>query len=139
MNAEIFPRFLLAIGISLAGLLIYWLYNRFVLARADSKVSALTGYRRGIPALLYFTTPTCVPCKTVQRPAIERMKTGFGKWFQVIEVDASARPELAQEWGVMSVPTTFVIDAQGKPRYVNHGVTAAEKLLQQLEIDDYSI
>jgi hypothetical protein len=37
------------------------------------------------------------------------------------------------------VPTTFVIDANGKPRYVNHGVAMAEKLIQQLEIEDYSI
>jgi len=39
----------------------------------------------------------------------------------------------------MSVPTTFVIDVTGKPRYVNHGIATAEKLLQQLEIEDYSI
>jgi hypothetical protein len=54
-------------------------------------------------------------------------------------VDASAQPEVAQEWGVLSVPTTFVIDASGKPRFVNHGVANAEKLIQQLELEDYEI
>ncbi len=57
----------------------------------------------------------------------------------MIEVDASARPEIAQEWGVLSVPTTFVIAANGQPRYVNHGVASAEKLIQQLELEDYTI
>jgi len=32
----------------------------------------------------------------------------------------------------MSVPMTFVIDAQGAPRYVNHGVATLEKLLRQI-------
>jgi thioredoxin-like negative regulator of GroEL len=67
------------------------------------------------------------------------MKGRFGRWFQVIEVDASSQPDVAQEWGVMSVPTTFVIDASGKPRYVNHGVTNAATLIKQLELDDFSI
>ena len=82
---------------------------------------------------------SCAPCKTVQRPTIERMKTSHGKWFQVIEVDASQQPEIAQEWGVLTVPTTFVIDASGQPRYVNQGIATAKKLIQQLEIEDYSI
>jgi thiol-disulfide isomerase/thioredoxin len=139
MNADVFGRLLMAVTISGLGVAAYLLFNRVTLARATSKVKRFASYRPGLPALVYFTTPSCAPCKTIQRPAIEGMKTNFGQWFQVIEVDASARPDLAQEWGVMSVPTTFVIDAKGKPCYVNHGVAMAEKLIQQLEIEDYSI
>lgn len=132
-------RLFIATVIAGAGLLAYLLVNRRILSAADSKIKQFASYRPGLPALLYFTTPTCSPCKTIQRPAIDRMKNNLGKWFQVIEVDASAQPEVAQEWGVLSVPTTFVIDAAGKPRYVNHGVTAADKLIQQLELEDYTI
>ena len=49
----------------------------------------------------------------------------------MIEVDASARPDLASHWGVMSVPTTFLIDASRRPRHVNHGVATVDKLLKQ--------
>jgi thiol-disulfide isomerase/thioredoxin len=132
-------RFLIAAAIIGLGVLAYLLMNRRTLAIADSKIRRFESYRPGLPALVYFTTPTCAPCKTVQRPTIERIKSRLGKWFQVIEIDASARPEVAQEWGVLSVPTTFVIDAAGKPRYVNHGVASAEKLIQQLELEDYTI
>jgi hypothetical protein len=51
----------------------------------------------------------------------------------VIEIDATARPDLAKTWGVMSVPTTFLLDARGQARYVNNGVTRAEKLMEQLK------
>jgi thioredoxin-like negative regulator of GroEL len=139
MNTELLERLLMAVAISGLGVTAYILFNRITLKRAESKIARFSSYRPGLPALVYFTTPTCAPCKTVQRPTIERVKSNFGRWFQVIEVDASAQPELAQEWGVMSVPTTFVIDAQGAPRYVNHGVTNAETLIKQLELEDYSI
>lgn len=139
MNADVWERLLIAGAISSLAVAAYLLFNRITLKRAESKVSRFASYQSGLPALVYFTTPGCVPCKTVQRPTIERMKASYGKWFQVIEVDASQQPEIAQEWGVMSVPTTFIIDANGQPRYVNHGVATAEKLIQQLEIEDYSI
>jgi hypothetical protein len=40
---------------------------------------------------------------------------------------------VADYWGVLSVPTAVVIDSQGRPRRVNHGVTSAEKMLKQIE------
>ncbi len=139
MNPEVFERLLIAVAIAGAGLGVYLLFNRMTLSRAESKIQRFKSYRPGLPAILYFTTPTCAPCKTMQRPTLERLKASKGQWFQVIEVDASQQPDLAQEWGVVSVPTTFVIDASGKPKYVNHGVASAEKLIQQLEIEDFSI
>lgn len=139
MNPELFQRLLIAIGLSGLGIAAYLLINRRLLAQADSKVRAFKTYQPGQRAIVYFTTPTCAPCKTVQRPALERLKKQLGERLQVIEVDASAQPELASQWGVLSVPTTFIFDPDGKPRYVNHGVTTAEKLYQQLEIEDYSI
>jgi protein-disulfide isomerase-like protein with CxxC motif len=61
------------------------------------------------------------------------VKQALGEKVQVIEIDASERKDLADEWGVLSVPTTFILDKKGQPRQVNHGVTRAEKLLAQLE------
>ncbi len=139
MTPDLIERLMIAAAIITGGLGAYMLFNRLTLARADSKVRRLESYRPGLPAVVYFTTPTCGPCKTVQRPTLRRLQDNFGKWFQLIEVDASTQPGLAREWGVVSVPTTFIIDAAGKPRYVNHGVATANKLIQQLELEDYSI
>lgn len=132
-------RLLWTVALVSLGVAGFALFNRFTLRRATSKVAQLSHYRPGLPALVYFTTPQCVPCKLVQRPTIERLKRDLGQWFQVIEVDASAHPQLAESWGVMSVPTTFVIDANGQPRYVNHGVVRGEALIEQLGLEDYAI
>ena len=71
--------------------------------------------------------------KTVQRPAIQTVSQRLGDDLQVVEVDATEKPELASRWGVMSVPTTFLIGRDGKLLHVNHGVTRAEQLLSQLQ------
>jgi thiol-disulfide isomerase/thioredoxin len=133
MDAEIITRTLLSLTIVGMGLGIYVLTNRLILTRASGKFKGLDGFSLGTPAILYFTTPTCVPCKTVQRPAIQQVQKTLGERIQIIEIDASDRMDLANEWGVMSVPTTFIIDKNGQPRQINHGVARAEKLLAQLK------
>ncbi len=57
----------------------------------------------------------------------------LGEELEVVEIDATERPDLAKAWGVMSVPTTFVLDTRGEARYVNNGVARAEKLLEQIQ------
>jgi thioredoxin 1 len=122
-------------AILIVGILVgaYWALNWVIIARARGKRLGLETIRPGIPAILYFTTPTCVPCKTVQRPALAKLQERLGDSIQVIEIDAAAQPELANYWGVLSVPTTFIIDRRGKPRRVNHGVSGADKLKKQIE------
>ena len=132
MNPDILFRFLLSLGLIAVGLGFYWLNNRLILGRAPTASLGTTIRSAGKPVILYFTTPSCVPCKTVQKPAIRQIKDALGENLQVVEIDATEQPELARRWGVLSVPTTFVIDSRGQARHVNHGVARAEKLLKQL-------
>lgn len=132
MNVEILLRFVLAVGIIVLGLFVYWLINQRLLGRARNHVTTLFEKYPEKPVLVYFTTPDCAPCKTVQRPAIERVSNVLGERLAVVEINAYEQPDLARTWGVLSVPTTFVIDARGEARYVNNGVARAEKLLEQI-------
>jgi thiol-disulfide isomerase/thioredoxin len=93
----------------------------------------LQGLHPGTAAIVYFTTPDCAACKAVQRPALARLQQIVGDRLQVIEINAYERPELAKEWGILSVPTTFILDKKGTPRQVNHGVAPMEKLLEQIK------
>ena len=132
-TTSILLRFVLAIGIIGLGAFAYWLINQRLLVRARTNVFTLFNRLPNKPVLVYFTTPDCVPCKTVQRPAIDRISHLLGEKLQVVEIDATQRPDLAKVWGVMSVPTTFVIDERGEARYVNNGVARLEKLLEQIQ------
>lgn len=133
----LFTRAIWALAIIAAGLALYWLLNRAILYRAQKNGAPQAAENllppTGTPAIVYFTTPECVACMTVQRPALQRLQERLGDRLRVVEIDAEKRPDLASLWGVLSVPTTFIIDPQGQLRHVNHGATRVDKLLQQIE------
>jgi thiol-disulfide isomerase/thioredoxin len=133
MSSDILLRFAYALGIIVLGLGIYWLLNQRLLSRARNNLTSLLSPLPNKPVIVYFTTPDCVPCKTVQRPALNKLITLLGEKLHVVEIDATERPDLAKTWGVMSVPTTFLLDAEGRARYVNNGVTRLEKLIEQIQ------
>ena len=138
MSAEqVVIRLGIAIGLSLVGLALYAGWNRFQLGRLGRQPAArlrgLETFRPGVPGILYFTTPDCQVCLTTQKPALRRLEAELGEGVQVVEVDATQQPDLADYWGVLSVPTTFIIDAKGQPQHINHGLTNKDKLRRQLE------
>jgi thiol-disulfide isomerase/thioredoxin len=133
MNLEILLRFSQALIIIGLGFGFYRIMNTMILARTRIKMKQVPNYQTGQLSILYFTTPTCVPCRVIQKPALQQVREQLGDRLQLIEVDATARPDMAKEWNVLSVPTTFLIDGQGIARFVNHGVTRADKLLDQIK------
>ena len=132
MSAEILTRLLWAILIFAFGAVALALLNRGLLWRARRKGNLPPGFQPGRPAILYFTTPECVPCKTLQRPALQTVRERLGNALQMIVINAYEHPDLADHWGVLSSPTTFILDNSGRARFANRGVARAEKLLEQI-------
>jgi len=126
-------RLIVALVVLALGYLVYRLYGWIVLRRLIGAGMGLDGYTPGKPAILYFTDPGCAPCQTVQDPALEQVAAQFGARLQIIKVQALQNPHLTDAWGVLSLPTTFIIDTRGRPRGVNHGVARAPRLLDQLQ------
>ena len=127
-----FDRLALALGLIVLGYLAYRLYGWFVLRKLARAGMSLDGYMLGKPAILYFTDPGCAPCQAVQDPALEQVAAQYGERLQIIKVQALEDPHFTDSWGVLSLPTTFIIDARGRPRGVNHGVARAPRLVDQL-------
>ncbi len=94
------------------------LITSFHAARADALV-------------LTFGTPGCVPCKTVQRPALDALLERFPGQVTVAEVDALQTPDLAQRFGILTVPSTVVIGSDGEIRAINHGTATTDRLAAQ--------
>lgn len=113
-----------------------WLTMRMItlirLRRGRPEALEARGWRPGRPAVLYFTAPGCAPCQTIQEPALATLRERWGQRLQIHTIDATEEPHLADSWGVLSVPTTFLIDSRGRPRRVNNGPVGADKLHRQL-------
>jgi thioredoxin-like negative regulator of GroEL len=84
------------------------------------------------PAILFFSGSACTICHTAQRPALDRLVPTLEGRVAVREVDVAAEPTLAQRFRVMSLPTTVVLDGDGRARAVNTGFAPAPVLQRQL-------
>jgi len=126
-------RGLIAIGLIIIGVVFYSLWSKRQRKVAEIALPGLEGRIPNIHLIVYFTTITCSPCKTVQRPALEKVQQTFGDRLQVITIDACEQVDLANQWGVMTVPSTFIFSPENELLAHNIGVANVEKLLMQLQ------
>lgn len=132
-----FERIILVAVLLVAGYLVFWTLTRLQIKRIRNKVNhdpILAGVEIGKPAIVYFTTPTCVVCETRQKPALQQLVMELGDAIQVIQIDATEQPGVASRWGVMSAPMTFVLDGAHQPKQINYGVADTPKLRKQIEL-----
>lgn len=120
------------------GIIVYCVYRRMHLSHLSQSVyidPILSNLKQDILTIVYFTTPMCIPCKTQQQPALNKLQTELGdNGVQIVQIDATQDPSAAERWGVMSAPTTFVLDKTFQPKHINHGVADLNKLKRQLGI-----
>lgn len=129
-------RLLIVLLLAGTAYITYRLFTRRQLGRASATATTdvlLHGIRRDVATIVYFTTPDCAPCRLQQTPTLNRLQEELGDALQVIRVDATQDPEAAQRWGVMTVPTTFILDKSGQPRHVHNGVVDAATLKRELQ------
>jgi thioredoxin-like negative regulator of GroEL len=82
--------------------------------------------------ILSFSSEDCRQCK-LQAPILQRIVEAHKDAISITEIDAPAEPELTTRYQVLTVPTTVVLDAQGKAHAINYGFANTQKLLQQID------
>lgn len=84
------------------------------------------------PVLVDFYANWCGPCKMMP-PILEEVKSNLGDKVRIVKVDVDKNPEVAQRFGVRSIPT-LILFKQGKPAWRTAGVQPAhelEKIIKQ--------
>ena len=108
-------------------------FMRFMTAKkARLNLPALYGRRRNAPLIVYFTSPNCRVCKAGQTPALNSLQEDFGPELQVITINVDEEMATARQWNVMTLPTTFVFNANGGLVHHNIGFADAANLSRQL-------
>ena len=83
------------------------------------------------PTVLHFSAEWCGPCAGV-RKVVEQVCDELPGVAHV-EIDMDANPEAARRLSVLSLPTTIIFDADGRPRFRTHGVPKPADLRSALE------
>ena len=89
------------------------------------------GLSRTGPTVVHFSAVWCGPCAGVRR--VVDQVCGELPGVAHVEIDMDANPAAAKRLSVLSLPTTFIFDADGRQRYRTSGVPSATDLRSALE------
>ena len=130
----------LAITVLIAALGVAFVVGRLVTLRAGMLKAASDatnvdtsdlGLSDTGPTILHFSADWCGPCAAVRR-VVDQVCDELPDVAHV-EIDMDANPEAARRLSVMSLPTTLIFDADGRPRYRTTGVPKAADLRSAVE------
>ena len=82
------------------------------------------------PCIVDFYADWCGPCKMMS-PIIEEIAEELGEKAKVGKVNSDENMELAQNYGIMSIPTIMVIK-NGEVTKTFVGVTSKEEILNEI-------
>lgn len=83
------------------------------------------------PTIVHFSAVWCGPCAGVRR--VVDQVCGELPAVAHVEIDMDANPAAARRLSVLSLPTTFIFDGDGRQRYRAAGVPTAADLRSALE------
>ena len=99
-------------------------------AASDDVDTSDLGLSSNGPTVVHFSASWCGPCTQVRR-VVDQVCDDLDRVAHV-EIDMDANPAAARRLSVLSLPTTFIFDADGRQRYRTSGVPTADDLRSAL-------
>jgi thioredoxin len=88
------------------------------------------GYLGDLPAIIDFYADWCGPCKMVA-PILEKLASEYQGKISIYKVNTDQEQELAQAFGIMTIPSLMFIPKQGQPQ-MTRGVLSHEAFVNMI-------
>ena len=86
----------------------------------------------GKTTVLFFTGEHCSVCHYRQKPALDIVRSSHNGDLRVVELDAARERALVRRFGVLSLPSTVVLAADGTVGAVNYGFAPSDQINAQV-------
>jgi len=101
--------------------------------RKANRARQLLSVGSGKISIVYFHSPSCGVCRVSQKPILDSLLARVGaNNLQLVPIDVTEKTDVAREWGVTTVPSTYVIDPAGEVAHVNNGLASELTLRRQV-------
>jgi thioredoxin 1 len=84
------------------------------------------------PVVVYMWGTTCQACKLMS-PQMEKFNTEHSDQVELVKINITEHPEVAEQYGVMSTPTVMVFKHGVKPKIVHQGFAAKNYVWEVVE------
>ncbi len=81
----------------------------------------------GLPRFIEVGADSCVPCK-MMKPVLDELRSDYPGELKIEFADAWKNPELSDRYGVRSIPTQIIYDAEGNEVFRHTGFWAKEDI-----------
>jgi len=132
-----YERLLAVIAVAIFGYVTYFILRRSQLQRAQSALLNKNGVQLKAHShhIVYFWSEGCSQCKNSQKPTLDKlMETLKQRNVELVSIRVEDNVKLVNLWGVKTLPTTYVIDQQGKVSHVNNGLVSGANIIVQLNL-----
>ncbi|MFN3684889.1 MAG: thioredoxin family protein [Fimbriimonadaceae bacterium] len=85
-----------------------------------------------LPTLVEIGSESCIPCQAMQ-PVLAELRRDFDGRLRVLFYDVRVHPEVAQRFGIESIPTQVFLDKNGKELFRHVGFWPKEEIVAKFK------
>lgn len=79
-------------------------------------------YKGDVPCIIDFYADWCGPCKAIA-PILNEISDEYSGKLNVYKVDVDTETEVAEFFGIQSIPTLFFVPSEGEPTVLKGALT----------------
>ncbi|MFW5830160.1 MAG: thioredoxin family protein [Planctomycetota bacterium] len=95
---------------------------------ATDQTKHMPGISNGLPRLVDLGATSCMPCK-MMAPILEELEREYEGRMEVIFIDVWENREAGKAYGISTIPTQILYDAEGRERWRHVGFIGKEDIL----------